>query len=122
MWDNLFKTVRVVTVFVLGLTSPVVVHVLHVAYVALVSGKEAAVSSWLTSYPWNVYAGVGFALALICIVWHAWRQSKKDLIVEQKRNDAIKQAVKEGIKEAITELKEYGFVNHNEPEDTDVNQ
>ncbi|MDD5082631.1 MAG: hypothetical protein PHU08_04585 [Dehalococcoidales bacterium] len=108
MQDNLFRIFNAIAIFILGLTSSVIIHVSQITYTAIALGRGAAMSSWVTSYPWNMYAAVVFALALAYIIWYAYRQSKKDLIDEQKKNDALKQAVKDGIKEAITELKEEG--------------
>ena len=57
----------------------------------------------------HIYILFGFfILLLFFIIWYSWRQSKKDIINEQKRNKAIKEAVREGMKEAIIELKEEG--------------
>jgi type VI protein secretion system component VasK len=108
MRDNLFKYLNSFAIFVLGITSSIVVYAFELAYVGLAFGGGAVVSGWSGSWPWNLFAGIGFIIALAYIIWYASRQAKKDKIEEQKKNEAIKQAVKDGMKEAIIELKKEG--------------
>jgi type VI protein secretion system component VasK len=108
MWDNVFKYLNSFAIFVLGLTSSVIVYAFELAYIGFVFGGGAVVSGWSGSWPWNLFAGIGFIFALIYIIWYAHRQVKKDELKAQKNKEDMKQAVKDGIKEAIMELKNEG--------------
>jgi len=118
MLDNILKYLNAVALFVLGLTSSVIVYLFQFAYTLFVSGEEVVMSAWIGSYPWNLFAGVGFVSALAYMIWYAYRQAKKDKIEEQRKNvvmkqiitDAVKVAVKDGMKEAIIELKKEGIL------------
>lgn len=124
MRDSLFKYLNTAAIFILGLTSSVLVYGTQLAYTAVRFGMEAAMNGWSGSWPWNMAAGIGFIAALVYIVWYAHRQGKKDEAKEKRRNEilfsGINQSVKNGIKEAITELIADGVLQNGKPKPTDT--
>jgi type VI protein secretion system component VasK len=110
MLDNIFKYLNSFAIFVLGVTSSIVVYAFELAYVGLAFGGGAIVSGWSGSWPWNLFAGIGFILALGYIIWYSHRQAKKDELKEQKRKEEMSQSIKEAVKEAIIELKREGII------------
>ena len=114
MRDNLLKILNAVAIFILGLSSPVIIHLVQLAFTAIRYGESAAMIGWDSSWPWNLYGIVGFVLALAFIIFYAFRQSRKE--IREKREEAerlallVSQAVTNGVKKAITELKNEGIL------------
>jgi len=112
MRDNLFKIFNAVAIFVLGLSSPVVIHLVQLAITAKRYGRGAAMIGWDSSLPWNLYGIVGFVVALAVIVLYAFYRSRKDIEEQEKRDERlanlVSQAVTDGVEKAITKLKEEG--------------
>ncbi|MFC2032956.1 hypothetical protein ACFLUB_00285 [Chloroflexota bacterium] len=100
----MLKKIYIIAIFVLGLSSPILVHILHIIVGFISSSLRGGVMSGIiASFPYNAIAFIAFFASLGFIIWYLRQSKKRETDEENAKNKLMEETIRKAVRDAFDE-------------------